>query len=301
MARCMVTGGAGFIGSNLIDELIKQGDEVVIIDDLSTGYERNIHPEAEFHKVDIRDIEAIKPLFKDINYVYHLAAFTRVQPSIDDPYPVHDINMNGTFNVLLAAKEAGVKKLVYSASCAAYGDNEDMPLKETAPVKPMSPYALQKYTGELYCSVFSRVYGLPTVALRYFNVYGPRLVTEGSYASVIGIFADQRLRGEPMTITGDGEQSRDFVSAYDVARANIIASRNEDLEGGTVINIGTGKDWTVNQIAKFIGGPIKYLPPRLEPKVSRADNTLARKLLGWEPSVHLPDWIEMYKKEMGLS
>ena len=300
MAKCLVTGGAGFIGSNLADELIKRGDEVIVIDNLSTGKKENINPKADFHKVDIRDLEKIKPLFAGIDYVFHLAAFARVQPSIEDPITANDINLNGTLNVLVAARDAKVKKVVYSASSSAYGDQEDMPSRENMPAHPLSPYGLQKYVGELYCRLFSDIYNLPTVSLRYFNIYGPRQLLEGAYCLVMGVFVRQRLNNEPMTITNDGEQRRDFTSVFDAVRANILAAESDDVGHGEVINIGSGKNYSVNELAKMIGGPVKYGEIRVEPKETLADNSLAKELLGWEPRHELPLWLEEYKKEMGL-
>ncbi|MBU4256797.1 SDR family oxidoreductase [Patescibacteria group bacterium] len=298
--KCIVTGGAGFIGSNLVDELIKKGDEVIIIDNLSTGKKENINQEAEFHEVDMRDLEKIKPLFKGVDYVFHLAAFARVQPSIEDPITANDINLNGTLNALVSARDAGVKKVVYSASSSAYGDQKTMPLREDMPVHTLSPYGLQKYMGELYCRLFSDIYGLPTVSLRYFNVYGRRQLLEGAYCLVMGIFVRQRLAGEPMTIVGDGEQRRDFTSVADTVRANILAAESDKAGKGEVINIGRGKNYSVNELAKMIGGPTINMPPRIEPKETLADNSLAKELLDWEPTVNLPEWLEEYKREMGL-
>ena len=298
--RCLITGGAGFIGSNLVDALIERGDEVIVIDNLSAGKRENVNSRAQFHQLDIRDLEKIKPLFKGVDYVFHVAAFPRVQPSIMDPVTFNDINVNGTLNVLMAAKEAGAKRVIYSASSSAYGGQEKMPLREDMPADPLSPYALQKYVGELYCRLFSRIYNLPTVCLRYFNVYGKRQPTEGAYCLVIGIFTQQRLRGEPMTIVGDGEQSRDFTGVADIVRANILAAESDKVGKGETVNIGRGKSYSVNELAKMIGGPTVTIPPRIEPKENLADNNLARELLGWEPTINLPQWLEEYKREVGL-
>lgn len=298
--RCLVTGGAGFIGSNLVDALIARGDEVIIIDNLTTGKEENINPKAEFHKLDIRNLSDIKPLFTGIDYVFHLAAFPRVQPSIEDPATAHDINLNGTLNVLLSSRDAKVKKVIYSASSSAYGNQEKMPLTEDMPAHPLSPYGLQKYVGELYCRLFSEVYGLPTVSLRYFNAYGPRQVLGGAYSLVMGIFVQQRLAGQPMTITGDGENKRDYTSVIDVVRANILAAESDKVGKGEVINIGRGHNYSVNELAAMIGGPTVHIAPRIEPKETLADNSLAKTLLGWEPTVNLPEWLEEYKKEMEI-
>ncbi|PIR12677.1 LPS biosynthesis protein WbpP [Candidatus Falkowbacteria bacterium CG11_big_fil_rev_8_21_14_0_20_39_10] len=301
MAKVLVTGGAGFIGSNLVDALVERGDEVVIIDNLSTGKKENLNSKAEFHEVDMRDLEKIKPLFKGVDYVFHLAAFPRVQPSIEDPVTANDINLNGTLNVLMAARDAKVKKVIYSASSSAYGDQIKMPLTEDMPAHPLSPYGLQKYVGELYCRLFSEIYGLPTVSLRYFNAYGKRQALEGAYCLVMGIFVSQRLKNQPMTITGDGTNKRDYTSVIDVVRANIMAAGSDKVGKGEVINIGRGSNYSVNELAEMIGGPVAHIEPRIEPKETLADNSLAKKLLGWEPTVNLPEWLEGYKKEMGLS
>lgn len=300
MAKCLVTGGAGFVGSNMVDALIERGDEVIVIDSLITGFPENVNPQAEFHQADLRNIEEIKPLFQGVDYVFHFAALARVQPSIEDPATANDHNLNGTLNVLVAAKDAGVKRVVYSASSSAYGDQEKMPTTEDMPAHPLSPYGLQKYVGELYCRLFSEIYGLPTVSLRYFNVYGKRMVLEGAYALVIGIFAREKRKGEPMPITGDGTNRRDYTSVVDVVRANMLAAESEKVGQGEVINIGTGKNYSVNELAAMLGGPTKYIAPRIEPKISLADNSKARELLGWEPTVNLPEWLEEYKKEMGI-
>ena len=300
MAKCLVTGGAGFIGSNLVDELIKKGDEVIIIDNLTTGKKENINKQAVFYHLDIRDLSAIKPLFKGIDYVFHVAALPRVQPSIQNPITTNSHNLNGTLNMLVVARDAKVKKVIYSASSSAYGNQEIMPLREDMPAHPLSPYGLQKYMGELYCSLFSEIYKLPTVSLRYFNVYGPRQVTEGAYCTVIPIFTRQRLEGKPMTVVGDGEQRRDFTHVFDVVRANLLAVASEKVSKGEVLNIGRGHNYSVNEIAAMIGGPTVNIEPRIEPRESLADNTLARELLGWEPAINLLEWLEEYKKEIGL-
>ncbi|NTW21953.1 NAD-dependent epimerase/dehydratase family protein [Candidatus Falkowbacteria bacterium] len=300
MSKCLVTGGAGFIGSNLVDQLVKLGHEVVIIDDLKAGKREYINPAAAFHQLDIRDLEAIKPVFAGIDYVFHLAAWPRVQPSIQDPVTTHEVNLTGTLNVLVAARDAQVKKVVYSSSSSVYGNQEQMPLTESMPTNPLSPYALQKLCGEFYCRLFSEVYGLPTVCLRYFNVYGYRQPLEGAYTLVIGIFIRQKLAGEPLTIVGNGEQKRDYTSVIDIVRANIMAAES-GVSKGESINIGRGRNFSVNEVAAIIGGPTAPLPERLEPKVTLADNGLAKELLGWEPTVNLPEWLEEHKKEIGLA
>lgn len=300
MKKIIVVGGAGFIGSNLVDELIKRGDKVIVIDDLSTGKKENINPEAEFYKMDVRDLKKIKPLFFGADAVFHLAAFSNVQFSIDNPAESNDVNLNGTLNALIAARDAGVKKFVYSASAAAYGNQKKEQWHESMQADLLSPYGLQKYVGELYCSLFSKLYGVQTVGLRYFNVYGKRQRLEGAYAPVVGIFIKKRLEGKPMTIFGDGKQTRDFISVVDVVRANILASESNKVGVGEVINIGSGRSYSVNELAKMVGGPIDKKPPRIEVKRSLANNSLAKKLLGWKPTVDLTEWLEEHKKEVGL-
>lgn len=299
MSKCLVTGGAGFIGSNLVDVLIERGNEVIVLDNLSTGKRENLNAQAKFVEVDLRDLERIKPYFNGVDYVFHLAALARVQPSIEDPITFNDVNVNGTLNVLIAAKDAGVKKVIYSASSSAYGDQEQMPLREYMPTHPLSPYGLQKYIGEEYCRLFWDVYKLPSVCLRYFNVYGPRMPLEGAYCLVMGIFTRQRLNNKPLTIVGDGEQRRDFTSVKDVVRANILAAKS-NINDGCPINIGCGSNYSVNDVARMIGGPTINIPPRIEPKETLADNSLAKELFGWEPTVNLPKWIKEYKKELNI-
>ncbi|MDQ5938372.1 MAG: biosynthesis protein WbpP [Patescibacteria group bacterium] len=300
MSKCLVTGGAGFIGSNLVDSLIAKGHEVVVIDNLSSGKKENINPQAEFHLLDLQNIEDIKPIFQGVDYVFHVAAFPRVQPSIQDPIFSNEMNLTNTLNVLVAARDAKVKKVIYSASSSAYGDQETMPLVETMEARPLSPYGLQKYVGELYCRLFSQVYGMPTVSLRYFNVYGNRQALEGAYCLVMGIFVSQRLKDQPMTIVGDGENRRDYTNVADIVRGNILAMESDKVGSGEVINLGRGQSFSINELAKMIGGPSVNIEARLEPRESLADNNLAKELLGWEPQVNLPEWLEDYKKEMGL-
>ena len=198
-------------------------------------------------------------------------------------------------NVLISATQAKVKRLIYSASSSAYGDQKTMPLHEKLFPNPKSPYGLQKYVGELYCRVWSEVYGLETVSLRYFNVYGPRQSHEGAYALVIAKFLKQISQNEPMTITGDGKQTRDFTNVYDVVRANLFAMKSRKVGRGEVINIGAGNNQSVNRIAELIGGPVKYIPARLEPRNALANNVLAKKLLGWKPKVSIEAGINRLK------
>ena len=301
--KYIVTGGAGFIGSNLVDALVSEGHEVIVIDNLSTGKEINVNSKATLLIYDISckdNIASMAEAMKGADTVFHLAALARVQPSIENPHEFNQVNVNGTLHILTAAKEAGVRRVVYSASSSAYGDATIFPTPEDYPTDPLSPYGLQKLIGEQYCRVFYHCYGLETVSLRYFNVFGERQSLDGAYKLVMGIFADQRLKGKPLTITGDGEQRRDFTYVGDVVKANILASSSSLVGKGESINIGNGDNRSVNQIANLIGGPKEYIEKRLEPEQTLADNTKAKQLLGWQPTTTVEEWIPKYKQQLGI-
>ena len=301
--KYVVVGGAGFIGSNIVDKLVEQNHEVVIIDNLSTGKMENVNPRASVEYIDIsneNECPSMVEIMSGADTVFLLAAKARVQPSIENPVEYETNNTIGTLNVLKCASDAGVRRVVYSASSSAYGNTEKLPSKESDPVNPLSPYGAQKYYGEVMCKMFSEVYGLETVSLRYFNIYGERQNVGGAYAMVIGIFADQKLRGEVMTINGDGEQRRDFTYVGDVVNANILASQSEKVGNGEVINIGNGDNRSINDIADMIGGERIHREPVIEPKETLADNSLAEELLGWKPTQNIEDWVPGYKKELGL-
>jgi len=298
--KVIVTGGLGFIGSHIVDLLVDAGFNVHIIDIKNSLKNKFRNKKATYHKRDIRKFNEIKNIFKDVYYVFHLAALPRVQFSIQNPLLTTETNINGTTSVLKAAVDAKVKRVVYSASSSAYGDQKKLPLTENMQANPKSPYGLQKYVGEMICKVFSEVYGIETVSLRYFNVYGPRLDPEGDYALVIGKFLKQRKNKKPITITGNGKQTRDFTHVYDVARANILAMKSHKVGSGEVINIGAGNGYSINSLAKIMGGPVKHIKPRHEPKHSTADNNLAQKLLGWSPKVSFKKGIKELKKEFGV-
>ena len=302
MKKAIVTGGAGFIGSNLVDKLIEQGVEVTILDNLSTGKEENINPKAKFINCDISTASEIDMLFyiNGADVVFHLAALARVQPSIKDPISFNEVNVKGTLNVLLAAHKAKVKRVVYSASSSCYGDATKFPTPEEHSTNPLSPYGLQKYVGEQYCKMFSEVYNLDTVSLRYFNVYGERMNLEGAYCLVLGIFAQKMLEGKPLTINNDGEQRRDFTYVGDVVEANILAATHKEPLNGEAFNIGNGKEFTVNEIADMLGGEKQYGNKVIEPFRTLADNSKALLMLNWDPKGDLPTWVEKYKKDLGI-
>ena len=302
MKKAVVTGGAGFIGSHIVDALIARGDEVHVVDNYAGGKrEDRINPKATYHEVDVRDYDTLAPIVAGAEYVFHEAALPRVQFSIENPELTFSVNVGGTVSVLRAAHEGGVRRLIYAASSSAYGDQATLPLSEDLPAQPKSPYGLQKYVGELSCRLWSEVYGLSTVSLRYFNVFGPKFDPNGAYALVIGKFLKQKKEGTSLTITGDGTQTRDFTHVSDVVQANLLAAESPNVGKGEMVNIGAGRNVSVNDLAVLIGGPSVHEAARLEPHDTLADNALAKELLGWEPRVRLEDGIMALKKEMGLT
>jgi len=299
--KAVVTGGAGFIGSHIVDALIDGGYEVVVIDDLSAGKKENVNAKATLQVQDMCDQKAIEPLFNGADIVFHLAARPRVQYSIKHPDETNRINIGGTVSVLMSAQHAGVRRVVYSASSSAYGNQKELPLRETMTPDPLSPYGLQKYVGELYMKLFSDVYGIETVSLRYFNVYGPRLDPDGQYALVIGKFLKQKKEGTPLTIWGDGSNTRDYTHVSDIVRGNMLAATGAKVGKGEVINLGAGRQVTVNELAEIIGGEVVHEEPRTEPKHTLADTARANELLGWKPSVKIEDGIEELKEIFGIA
>ena len=290
--KILVTGGAGFIGSNLVDRLIDEGYKVFVIDNLSSGKKENLNKKAIFYKADICNLNKIFPLFKGIDYVFHLAANPRVLFSVENPIESHKVNVDGTLNVLYASYKNKVKRLIFASSSAVYGNIKKLPLREDMKPNPISPYGLHKLIGEYYCKLFSDLYNLETVCLRYFNVYGPKMDPEGPYALVIGKFLKLKKENKPLTIYGNGKQTRDFVYVNDVVEANILAMKSKKVGKGEVINICSGKNYSINYIAKLIGGKKIYLPARKgEMKHTLGDNSLAKKLLGWKPKISLEEGI----------
>lgn len=290
MSTYLITGGAGFIGSNLAEELLHLGHRVRIVDNFSTGKRENIQAGCEVFHVDFTDIEAIRPAFEGVDGVFHMGARPSVPFSIEDPIESTKINIMGTVNVLEASRLAKVKRVVYSASSSAYGIQPELPQRTDMPTNPLSPYALQKLTGEEFCKQYAKHFGLETVSLRYFNVYGPRMNDVGAYVPVFTFFIRQKKSGQPLTIFGDGEQSRDFTHVSDVVQANIKAMQSSQVGKGEVLNAGAGGNTTINQVAKLFGGPVQYLPAR-EGDVprSQADISETRSRIGYEPKVAFKD------------
>ena len=297
----LVTGGAGFIGSNLVDQLISEANEVHVVDNFISGKKENCNDKAFYHKLDISNadnINTLEKIFEDVDTIFHCAALARVQPSIIDPLKYEINNTLGLMNVLKVAADVKVRRLVYSASSSAYGPTDNLPSKESDPINPISPYANQKYYGELCCRMFSDVYGIETVSLRYFNVYGERQNLGGAYATVVGIFINQILEGNPLTINGDGSQRRDFTYVKDVVNANILASSSKKVGSGEVINIGSGKNISINELADMFGAEKKYMKPVNEPFANLADISKAKELLKWKPTMTLKDWIRKNLKNL---
>jgi len=300
MAKCLVTGGAGFIGSHLVDRLIEEGNEVIVIDNLMLGSKDFLNKKADFFEIDVRDYEKMLPLFEGVDVVFHEAADPRLPLSIEDPIATHDMNVTGTLNVLEAARNHGVKKVIFASSAAAYGDKEVMPIKEDVSMEPKSPYGLHKLMGEQYMRLYHGLFEMETVVLRYFNVFGPRKTTGGGYPMVIPIFIEQRAEGKDMTIVGDGEQTRDYVYVTDVVEANIQAWKS-DVVDGRPINICSGRQVSVNEIAQMIDGPTAHIEQRKgEMRFIEGDASRAKELLKWEASVSIEEGLEILKKEAGL-
>lgn len=310
MSVFLITGGAGFIGSNLCDELLKRGKRVRVIDNLSTGKIENLDrviKEIEFIQGDLRNIDDLRKSVKGVDTVFHIGAIPSVTRSVKDPITSNEANVDGTLNLLVASKEAGVRRLVYSGSSSAYGDKIELLKSEELSPAPLSPYAVSKLTGEYYCSVFSKLYGIETVVLRYFNVFGPRQDPSSPYSGVISIFIRQMISGEKPTVYGDGEQSRDFTFVKNVVNANIAASERQGISG-SLINVACGMRITLNELINELNvilgtnlQPIYFEPRAGDIKHSLADIKRANKLLDYSPEVSFSDGlnktVEWYRRE----
>jgi UDP-glucose 4-epimerase len=297
--KALVTGGAGFIGSNLVDKLISMNWDVVVIDNESAECNEKFYwnEKSDNYKLDICDYESTRKLYDKVDYVFHLAAESRLQPAIKNPIDAVTKNAVGTCTVLQCAREAGVKKVIYSSTSSAYGLN-NYPNYETDPNDCLNPYSVSKVAGEELCKLYTNLYGLKTIIFRYFNVYGERSPTTGQYAPVIGIFLRQKNAGEPLTIVGDGEQRRDFVNVQDVVNANIMVaiSNSEDINYGQIYNIGSGENISILEIAKMISEKYVNIPPREgEAKTTLANIEKVYKVFGWTPKINIRKWIEENK------
>ena len=303
--KCLVTGGAGFIGSHLVDQLLDAGHDVCVVDNLSSGRLKNLelalqHPNCSFVQADIVDRNEIEPLFKNMDWVFHLAGVADIVPSIENPELYFNVNVSGTMNVLQCAKNANIKKLIYAASSSSYGIPDVYPTPETSPINAQYPYALTKYMGEELVMHWSKVFGLPAISLRLFNVYGTRSRTSGAYGAVFGVFLAQKIKGQPLTVVGDGSQSRDFTYVTDVASAFLAAALSN--ASGEVFNVGSGNHYSVNSLVELLDSEVVYIPKRPgEPDCTFADVSKIESSFGWTAKVdlqagvsnmlaHLDDW-----------
>lgn len=303
--RCTVTGALGFIGSHLVDRLLADGHEVVALDNLATGRPENLAHHRENPRLrvivgDVADPAVAATACEGAQRVFHLAALADIVPSVQRPLEYHRANVDGTASVLEAARRAGVGRFVYAASSSCYGVPDVYPTPETAPARPMYPYALTKYVGEQYVLHWSRVYGLPAVSTRFFNVYGPRSRTSGAYGAVFGVFLAQRLAAKPFTVVGDGTQSRDFTYVSDVVDAMARAAES-DLQG-EVLNVGSGGTYSINRLVELLGpGEVVHVPKRPgEPDCTLADITRIRERLGWAPRVSFEEGVREMLRHIDL-
>lgn len=293
----VVTGGAGFIGSHLVERLLHEGHNVIVLDNFSAGRKQNLdhlrdHSRLSVHEIDVADFLAVERFFAGVDWVLHLAALADIVPSIQRPLDYYRANVGGTTSVVEAARKAGVGRFIYAASSSCYGIPDMYPTPETAEIRPQSPYALTKYLGEQVAMHWARVYKLPSLSLRLFNVYGPRSRTSGAYGAVFGVFLAQKLAGKPFTVVGDGTQARDFTFVSDVVEA-FIKGVESDLSG-EIFNIGSGGTYSVNRIVELLGGGVVHIPKRPgEPDCTFADITKAQRVLGWEPKVSFEDGVSI--------
>ena len=296
MKTTLVTGGLGFIGSHLVEALLGRGHNVIVLDNQSTGRMENLaphlsNPRLRIIEADVADLHSIAPHFNGVDWVFHLAALADIVPSVQRPLEYHHANVDGTISVLEAARAAGVKRFMYAASSSCYGIPDSYPTPESAEIRPQYPYALTKNLGEQYVMHWGQLYGLPVVALRLFNVYGPRSRTSGTYGAVFGVFLAQKLAGQPFTVVGDGTQTRDFTFVTDVAAAFIAAAESD--VAGTFMNVGSGNTYSVNRLVELLGGQVTYIPKRPgEPDCTFADTGKIRSLLNWRPQVSFEDGVK---------
>ena len=305
--KAVVTGGAGFIGSHLVERLVNDGLDVVVIDNMASGRLKNLHhlrnsSHLSVHQLDLANYDNVSPILEGVDWVFHLGALADIVPSIENPIAYHEANVNGTVVILEAARSADVDRFVYAASSSCYGLPDTFPTPETAPIRPMYPYALTKYLGEQYVMHWANVYGMKAVSLRLFNVYGPRARTSGTYGAVFGVFLAQMLAGKPLTIVGDGSQTRDFTYVTDVIDAFVRAA--DSNVNRQVFNVGSGGTYSINRLAELLGGESVRLPKRPgEPDCTFADIESIKNSLGWRPQIsfeegvakmldHIEDWAD---------
>lgn len=293
----IVTGGAGFIGSHLTELLLEKGHSVIVLDNFITGNKQNLasfknDPNFKLVKADVTEFDKIKEYFKNVDWVFHLAALADIVPSVSQPLKYLNNNIQSTISVLEASRQAGIKKFVYAASSSCYGIAKQFPTPETASIKPEYPYALSKYIGEEIAMHYSKVYELPVISLRLFNVYGLRQRSSGVYGAMFGVFLAQKLAGKPYTVVGDGKQTRDFVFVQDVIRAFLSAAESDVV--GEIFNVGSGNIYSINNIVRLLKGPVVYIPKRPgEPDCTFADISKIKNKIGWEPKISLEKGIKI--------
>ena len=293
--KVLVTGGAGFIGSNLVDKLVQKGQKVIVLDNFSTGQRSNLSrhnkKNVKIIKVDISGNKSLDKYFKNIDYVFHLAGLADIVPSIENPSKYFKSNVVGTFNVIQAAKKAKIRKFIYAASASCYGIPNKFPIKEDAKINPMYPYAFTKWQAEELIMHWAKIYNFPAISFRFFNAYGPRSRTSGAYGAVFGIFLAQKLANKPLTIVGNGNQTRDFIHVSDLVKGIIKAALSKKI--GKIYNIGGGKEIRINKIAKLIGGKKIYIPKRPgEPDRSLANISKIKQDLNWRPKVKIEEGVK---------
>ena len=297
LAKCLVTGGAGFVGSHLVERLLADGHMVMVLDNFSTGRMENLgqvkdNPRLSIHRVDVGHYPEIKQFLVGVDWVFHLAALADIVPSIKDPLRYHHSNVDGTISVLEAARASSVKRFIYAGSSSCYGIPAVFPTPETAEIRPEYPYALTKCLAEQYLLHWGKVYKLPVLSLRLFNIYGPRSRASGAYGAVFGVFLAQKLHGKPFTVVGDGTQTRDFTFVTDVVNAFIMAA-DSDVKN-EVLNVGSGNTYSVNRLVELLGGEVVHIPKRPgEPHCTQADISKIRKMLSWEPKVSFEEGVRI--------
>jgi len=302
--QTLVTGGAGFIGSHLVERLLADGHQVRVVDNFVTGRRENLasfldHPGLEIATVDVADFPRLRPLMDGVDWVFHLAGLADIVPSIQNPLAYHTANVDGTFCVAEASRLAGVARVVYAASSTCYGLPDKVPTPEDAPMRPMFPYALSKYMGEEILLNWHKIYGLPVLSLRFFNVYGPRSRTSGTYGAVFGVFLAQKLAGKPYTVVGDGNQTRDFTYVTDVVDAMVRAAGSG--LSGEVFNVGSGGTYSINSLVELLGGKVVHVPKRPgEPDCTFADTRRIGAALGWRPTVPFPEGVRRMLEHIEL-